>query len=116
MLLAVFGFILLSNFMAVDSKIASQKNCLTETYVIHESFFDKAGAAPFSEGYEQPFDSTVCSFVPIHHFKDTFLFRCLFHTQLSLEKFDYSRIFFLENIAQKKLEGYFLFDLHKLLI
>lgn len=51
-----------------------------------------------------------------YNFKFHYLYKVLVDNQLSLNKVDNSISFYVENNAYKKLEGYYLFILHKLLI
>lgn len=73
---------------------------------------------PFTEaGNEQiqVFNGFI-QYPSLYSFKFHYLYKVLIDNQLSLNKVDNSISFYVENNAYKKLEGYYLFILHKLLI
>lgn len=118
LLVGVFISILLSTFLTIDStKTDRSQKDLSSTNIVQERFFCEAKNLPFSDlCYEQSHNFNGFSLQNIHDFKDYFLLRILFHSQLTQKKLDNSTIAFLKNIAQKKLEGYYLYNLRKLLV
>jgi len=89
----------------------------TETKVkVLETYYNIASNVPFSNSGRENFQESNTFELKTNDFKTNFLLRILSHTQLCFNKFDNSNFFFLESIAQKKFDGYYLFNLCKLLI
>jgi len=114
----VFVSILLGNYVSTNYRTADQKIVVSDTKVSHECAFSKPGSLPFSEtgceasrsieGFTQNYS--------INNFKISYLVRIIIDSRLSLTRFDNSNDFFVNSVAHKRLEGFFLFSLKKLLI
>ena len=111
--------ILLGNYFATNNyRTSYQKNVVYEAQISHQCSFSKPGSLPFSEtGCEasRSFEGFTQNY-SINNFKISNLVRIIIDSQLSLTRFDNSNDFFAKSIAHKRLEGFFLFSLKKLLI
>lgn len=116
MLIAVFITAFLSSFLTSASQIVSS-TVETDTEIeVLKIYYNKANNAPFSNTGHENFRETNTFQANTKDFKTNFLLRIQSHTQLCLKKYDISKFFFFESVARKKSEGYYLFDLCKLLI
>lgn len=116
MLIAVIFTAFICSFLTSATRIVRS---IDETVAVNDVltiYYDTPSNIPFSSaGYENSLESNsfqVNTFV----FKPFFLYRIQFHTQLFLSMYDNSNAFFFQGLARKKLEGYYLFNLCKLLI
>ncbi len=117
LLIALFTTILISNLLSINVKVDSTKSFAHKSNSVHENCFFVSDNAPFSDsGCLQIHDSTGFSQVIVRSFKIKFLYRIISHTQLYLNKFDKANLYFSENIARNKLEGFYILNLRKLLI
>jgi len=115
-LIAVFISAFLSSFFTNASQIVSS-TLETQTHKeVLEIFYNSASSVPFSSAGHQNFRETNSFQIKSNDFKTNFLLRIQSHTQLYHSIFDNSNLFFVESIARKKCNGYYLFNLCKLLI
>ena len=115
---AVFVSILLGNYVSTNYQSADQKIVVSRAEVSHDCAFSRPGSIPFSQtGCEasRSFEGFTQNY-SINNFKISNLVRIIIDSQLSLTRFDNSNDFFAKSIAHKRLEGFFLFSLKKLLI
>jgi len=110
--------ILLGNYASTNYQSADQKIVVSRAEVSHDCAFSRPGSIPFSQtGCEasRSFEGFTQNY-SINNFKISNLVRIIIDSQLSLTRFDNSNDFFAKSIAHKRLEGFFLFSLKKLLI
>jgi len=115
-LIAVFIAAFFSSFLTSTSQIVSSTVEAETDKEVLEIYYNCAGSIPFSTAGHENFRETNTFQIKTNDSKANFLLRIQSHTQLCLSKFDNSNLFFFESIARKKCNGYYLFNLCKLLI
>ncbi len=116
MLVAIFITAFFSSFFTCTSLVFNptiDKDSKNEVLTI---YFNSANSIPFSSAGSENLHESNFFQVSSNNLKSSFLFNILSHTQLCHNKFIVSNYFFLDIEAQRKIGGYYLLDLCKLLI
>lgn len=116
MLIAVILSAFFSSFLTSASQIVSPTVEADAVDDVLKIYYNNPSNVPFSSAGHENFREINTFQVKTNDYKSLFLLRIQFHTQLSLKKYDSSELFFFESIARKKFNGYYLFNLCKLLI
>jgi len=116
LLTAVLFTAFFSSFLTSASRIVGSTIATDTRIEALEIYYNSPDNVPFSNtGHENFRETNNCEF-KTNDFKTNFLLRIQSHTQLCINKFDNSNFFFFESVAKKKFNGYYLFNLCKLLI
>lgn len=79
-------------------------------------YFDQACDTPFSDGTQQSCESINCVVAHFLNFKHDNQLRSFFYGQVAVSQFDFYHSLQLESNSLKSLQGYYLYDIYKLLI
>lgn len=79
-------------------------------------YFDQACDTPFSDGTQQSCELMNCVVAHFHNFKHDNQLRSFLYGQVAVSQFDFYHSLQLESNSLKSLQGYYLYDIYKLLI
>ena len=115
-LIAIFLVAFFNSFLTSTSHIVSSTVETESDKEALEIYYNCASNIPYSTAGSENFREINTFQVKTNDSKANFLLRIQSHTHLCLNKYDNSKLFFVVSVARKKCNGYYLFNLCKLLI